>query len=218
MQPVSTVAQRYDTTTVFFHWATAILVAEQWLGAQVIDWFPRGALRVDARSVHIVLGVVLAVLLAGRILWRLTPGAAPAARRQGRAEPAGQGDALGALRPAGGDGGGGDLPHLDAGRQPVQPVQHSRLRSGQSRAHELGAGDPCPDRLADPGGCGVACGGGIGASLSLAGWRAGPHAARAVIMRWRPPAPARGCRLVRRQPRGAAVAAAAMPEACGAAS
>lgn len=74
MQPVDTAARRYDARTMFFHWATAILVVVQWLGAQTIDWFPRGPLRVDARSVHIVLGVVLAVLLAARIIWRLTRG------------------------------------------------------------------------------------------------------------------------------------------------
>ena len=74
MQPVSTDARRYDTATIFFHWATAVLVATQWLGAQTIDWFPRGPLRVDARSVHITAGVLLAALLAARVLWRATGG------------------------------------------------------------------------------------------------------------------------------------------------
>lgn len=32
---------RYDRTTIVYHWATALLVAVQWLGAQTIDWFPR---------------------------------------------------------------------------------------------------------------------------------------------------------------------------------
>ncbi len=74
MQPVSSGVQRYDAATMFFHWATAILVVTQWLGAQAIDWFPRGPLRVDARSVHITLGVLLAALLAARVVWRLTRG------------------------------------------------------------------------------------------------------------------------------------------------
>ena len=74
MQPVSTDARRYDATTIFFHWATAVLVAAQWLGAQTIDWFPRGPLRVDARSVHITVGVLLAALLAARVVWRVTGG------------------------------------------------------------------------------------------------------------------------------------------------
>jgi cytochrome b561 len=57
-----------------FHWATAILVAAQWLGAHTIDWFPKGPLKVDARSVHITIGLLLAVILFGRIVWRLTGG------------------------------------------------------------------------------------------------------------------------------------------------
>jgi cytochrome b561 len=74
MQPVTPAATRYDTTTIVFHWVTAILVATQWLGAQTIDWFPRGALRVDARSVHITCGVLLGLILLARIVWRLTRG------------------------------------------------------------------------------------------------------------------------------------------------
>jgi cytochrome b561 len=74
MQPLSQAATRYDTTTIVLHWATAILVATQWLGAQAIDWFPRGSPRVDARSVHIVCGVLLALILLARIVWRLTRG------------------------------------------------------------------------------------------------------------------------------------------------
>ncbi|MDR3529248.1 MAG: cytochrome b [Rhodopila sp.] len=74
MQPVSRAAARYDNATIFFHWATAVLVVTQWLGAQTIDWFPRGPLRVDARSVHIVCGLLLAAVLVARIIWRLTGG------------------------------------------------------------------------------------------------------------------------------------------------
>ena len=74
MQQLNTTATRYDRTTMVFHWLTALLVVFQWLGAQVIDWFPRGPLRVDARSVHIAVGALLAALLVGRILWRLTGG------------------------------------------------------------------------------------------------------------------------------------------------
>ena len=70
----STENVRYDRTTIFFHWATALLVTAQWLGAQTIDWFPRGPLRVDARSVHITLGVLIGILLVARIVWRLTAG------------------------------------------------------------------------------------------------------------------------------------------------
>src|SRR5215213_10369807 len=69
MQPVSPAATRYDTTTILFHWLTALLVATQWLGAQIIDWFPRGPLRVDAQAVHITCGVALGAILLLRIVW-----------------------------------------------------------------------------------------------------------------------------------------------------
>ena len=74
MQPISRTTARYDTVTIAFHWVTAIMVAMQWLGAHTIDWFPRGPLRVDARSVHIVFGILLALVLAGRIIWRTSRG------------------------------------------------------------------------------------------------------------------------------------------------
>ena len=73
MQPV-TAAATYDRTTIVLHWLTAALVALQWIGAQVIDLFPRGPLRVDARSTHIALGLLLAVVLATRVIWRATRG------------------------------------------------------------------------------------------------------------------------------------------------
>ena len=64
----------YDARTIAFHWLTVILVAGQWLGAHAIDWFPRGALRTDARSTHIVIGLVLAAMIVGRLAWRATAG------------------------------------------------------------------------------------------------------------------------------------------------
>jgi cytochrome b561 len=60
----------YDRRTILFHWLTVLLVAAQWLGAHTIDWFPRGALRIDARSVHIVIGVGLAVVIVLRLAGR----------------------------------------------------------------------------------------------------------------------------------------------------
>lgn len=74
MQRVSTTDRQYDNTTIAFHWATAVLVVTQWLGAQTIDWFPRGYLRVDARSMHIISGALLGVVLGARVIWRLTKG------------------------------------------------------------------------------------------------------------------------------------------------
>jgi cytochrome b561 len=74
MQNVDRHAVRYDGTTMLFHWLTALLVAGQWLGAQTIDWFPKGPLRVDVRSLHITFGTVLACLLVARLVWRVTGG------------------------------------------------------------------------------------------------------------------------------------------------
>jgi cytochrome b561 len=60
----------YDRRTILLHWLTAALVVLLWGIAQVIDLFPKGAPRIAARSVHIVLGVLLGVILLLRILWR----------------------------------------------------------------------------------------------------------------------------------------------------
>jgi len=74
MQQVSPMATRYDGPTIWFHWAVACLVLVQWLLAQVIDWFPLGIPRIEARSVHISLGLFLGVLLLARVVWRATRG------------------------------------------------------------------------------------------------------------------------------------------------
>jgi cytochrome b561 len=65
----------YDARTILLHWVTAVLVILSWVTAQVIDLFPRGAPRVNAMSVHITLGVVLALVLAYRLTWRTLYGA-----------------------------------------------------------------------------------------------------------------------------------------------
>lgn len=68
------VDEHYDSRTIALHWATAALVVLAWGMAQIIDDFPRGALRVDARSVHITFGIALAVVLAMRIVYRASAG------------------------------------------------------------------------------------------------------------------------------------------------
>ena len=64
----------YDRRSIVLHWTTAALVAVLWSLGQTIDWFPKGDARVAARSVHILCGVGLAVVLIARIRWRLGPG------------------------------------------------------------------------------------------------------------------------------------------------
>jgi cytochrome b561 len=61
---------RYDRTSIALHWLVAAAIAFQWIGGNTIDWFPKGPLKIDARSVHIVVGAILALVLATRLYWR----------------------------------------------------------------------------------------------------------------------------------------------------
>jgi cytochrome b561 len=63
-------SQRYDGITIGLHWLTAGLVVLLWIIGQTADWAPRGPLQTGYWSVHVSLGFVLALALAGRILWR----------------------------------------------------------------------------------------------------------------------------------------------------
>ncbi|MBS0639872.1 MAG: cytochrome b/b6 domain-containing protein [Acetobacteraceae bacterium] len=74
MQPINTQVSRYDFLTILFHWLVALLVLEQFIGGLTIDLFPRGPMRANAISVHILLGGTLAALVLLRILWRFTLG------------------------------------------------------------------------------------------------------------------------------------------------
>lgn len=65
---------RYDTRTIALHWITALLIVFQWIGGKTIDAFPSGPLRVDARSIHLVCGTLVAIILVFRIVWRATKG------------------------------------------------------------------------------------------------------------------------------------------------
>lgn len=71
---VSADAGSYDRTTIALHWLVALGVVAQWGGAHAIDLFPKGPLRVDARSAHILLGVTLLGLIAVRLWWRARRG------------------------------------------------------------------------------------------------------------------------------------------------
>jgi cytochrome b561 len=63
---------RHDSVTIVLHWATAALVVALWTIGQTVDVFPNGPLRIDYRSIHILLGVALAVAVLARLAWRLT--------------------------------------------------------------------------------------------------------------------------------------------------
>ena len=64
---------RYDDLSIWLHWATALLVVEQWIGGKTIDMWSQ-ALQADARSLHLTLGLSLGLLLSFRIAWRATRG------------------------------------------------------------------------------------------------------------------------------------------------
>jgi cytochrome b561 len=65
---------KYDNTTIALHWSTAVLVVVLWIIGQTADWTPRGAIRTDYWSIHVMLGFALSIILAWRILWRVWGG------------------------------------------------------------------------------------------------------------------------------------------------
>jgi cytochrome b561 len=70
-QSVDTRGLRHDSVTITLHWVTAALVVALWTIGQTVDVFPNGPLRIDYRSVHILLGVILAVVVLARLARRL---------------------------------------------------------------------------------------------------------------------------------------------------
>ena len=72
MQPAGTQGLRHDSTTIALHWISALLVVVLWTIGQTVDVCPNGPLRIDYRSVHIVLGAALGAVLLVRLGWRLT--------------------------------------------------------------------------------------------------------------------------------------------------
>ncbi|HEX5459522.1 MAG TPA: cytochrome b/b6 domain-containing protein [Steroidobacteraceae bacterium] len=65
---------RYDGVSILLHWITAALVVTLWTLGQCIDFFSKGAPRIDARSTHFLLGATLAVVLIVRMAWRASAG------------------------------------------------------------------------------------------------------------------------------------------------
>jgi len=65
-----TTATAYDSKTIHYHWISAALIVTLWILGQNIDNFAKGDPRVYARSLHITLGLVLAVVFVLRFRWR----------------------------------------------------------------------------------------------------------------------------------------------------
>ena len=70
----NTPSPRYDATTIALHWCTAALVVALWLIGQTADWTPRGAIRTNYWSIHVLFGFALFIVLGWRMLWRAVRG------------------------------------------------------------------------------------------------------------------------------------------------
>jgi cytochrome b561 len=66
--------ERYDTTSIILHWLVAALVVALLIGGETIEWLSEGPLRADARSLHILLGMLLGIAVGVRFVWRLSFG------------------------------------------------------------------------------------------------------------------------------------------------
>lgn len=66
--------EHYDAATIWFHWLTVALVAILWILGQMSGWLPRGVVRGGLWSTHVPLGLLLAIVLEMRLLWRTTLG------------------------------------------------------------------------------------------------------------------------------------------------
>jgi cytochrome b561 len=62
---------RYDRISIVLHWITAALVPLLWGIAHVIDAAPKGEPRIAVRSLHIMLGAMLGLVLLVRVTWRI---------------------------------------------------------------------------------------------------------------------------------------------------
>ncbi|NAS96839.1 cytochrome b [Pseudomonas syringae] len=75
IQPSASNGPRYDLATMFFHWATAVLVVTLFATAQIWSFLAKGTpLRHNLQGLHISLGILLTAAIVGRLLWRLTRG------------------------------------------------------------------------------------------------------------------------------------------------
>lgn len=66
---------RYDALTIRLHWATVLLVALQWGGAELIDFVPGKPAHQLYWSMHVTLGVLFTLVVLTHIWWRLSGGA-----------------------------------------------------------------------------------------------------------------------------------------------
>ena len=63
----------YDNAAITLHWLTALLVVVQFAMAETWDYFAKPTREV-MESTHVSLGLLLAMVILTRIVWRLIPG------------------------------------------------------------------------------------------------------------------------------------------------
>ncbi|MDL2187434.1 cytochrome b [Pseudomonas sp. ChxA] len=77
---MNTASDRYDRLTRSFHWLTAAVVIFMFASAHIWENLEKGTpLRKSLQSVHISLGIAMALLVAARIVWRVFGGTRPKA-------------------------------------------------------------------------------------------------------------------------------------------
>jgi cytochrome b561 len=64
---------RYDAVTIWLHWTIVVLVAAQWLGAELIDFASRPMHKLYW-SIHICLGLLFFTAVIFHVIWRMTGG------------------------------------------------------------------------------------------------------------------------------------------------
>src|SRR5882757_9130582 len=69
-----TTQDRYDRVTIAFHWLTAALVIVLFGTAFAWNFSPRAWGLHSLEGVHLSLGIALAAVLVGRLVWRATAG------------------------------------------------------------------------------------------------------------------------------------------------
>jgi len=65
---------RYDSFTIGLHWTIVLLIAAQWLGAELIDFVPGKPAHQLYWSIHISLGILFAAAVIANLLWRTMRG------------------------------------------------------------------------------------------------------------------------------------------------
>ncbi|WP_428556677.1 cytochrome b [Pseudomonas edaphica] len=77
---MNTASDRYDRLTRSFHWLTAAVVIFMFASAHIWEVLEKGTpLRKGLQALHISLGIVMALLIAARIVWRMFGGNRPKA-------------------------------------------------------------------------------------------------------------------------------------------